>query len=229
MEFTTSEAWRQQYPGAAVGILALENVGNPSSHMALESEKEALEHDLRRQFGESDRAELRSRPALQAYHAYYKRFKKSYHVQLQLESIVFKGKSIPRVAALVEAMFMAELKNQLLTAGHDLAAVIGPLGVEVAGGDEQYERINGQEQTLKEGDMFIVDAEGVLSSILYGPDRRTQIRPETTSAVFTVYAPAGIERAAVTDHLEDIKGYVALFAPDLTVLEQQVYVAKAES
>jgi DNA/RNA-binding domain of Phe-tRNA-synthetase-like protein len=228
MEFTTSEAWQQQYPGAAIGVLALENVINPGRHRQLEAQKERLEQELRSRFGDSTRSELRSRPPLRAYHDYYKRFKKSYHVQLQLESLVFKGKSIPRVAALVEAMFMAELKNQLLTAGHDLAVMVRPLGIDVAGGEEQYERINGQVQTLKEGDMYITDAEGVLSSILYGPDRRTQIRPETTAAIFTVYAPAGIDQATVADHLDDIRGYVALFSPDLSILEQHVYVAKDE-
>jgi DNA/RNA-binding domain of Phe-tRNA-synthetase-like protein len=229
MRFKTSEAWRNSYPEAAVGILALERVCNPRQHLDLEAKKDALEQDLRRRFGESDRATLRSTPALRAYHDYYKRFKKSYHVQLQLESVAFKGKSIPRVAALVEAMFMAELKNQLLTAGHDLAAVVQPISVEVANGNERYQRINGQQQRLKEGDMYIADAEGVMSSIIYGPDRRTQIRPETTSAIFTVYAPPGISQSSVLAHLDDIKGYVGLFSPDMNVLEKQVVLARGQS
>jgi hypothetical protein len=36
------------------------------------------------------------------------------------------------VAALVEAMFMAELENQLLTAGHDLAEVQGTIRLGIA-------------------------------------------------------------------------------------------------
>lgn len=229
MEFSKSESWRQYYPGAAIGVLALDQVNNPKNHPALDDEKSALEEELRRHFGDRDRETLRSLPALQAYHNYYKRFKKSYHVQLQLESVVFKGKAIPRVAVLVEAMFMAELKNQLLTAGHDLAAVAGRFGVDVATGVEGYERINGREQTLKKGDMFIADAKGVMSSIVYGPDRRTQIRPATTAAVFTVYAPEGIDRTAVEGHLADIRKYVSLFSPALTVLDQRVYLAMDEA
>jgi DNA/RNA-binding domain of Phe-tRNA-synthetase-like protein len=227
MEFTTSKAWQEHYPGAAIGILALDNASNPRNHPALEVQKQALEKDLRRQYGEIDRATLRSLPVLQAYHNYYKRFKKSYHVQLQLESVASKGKSRPQVAALVEAMFMAELKNQLLTAGHDLAKVVSPFGVDVADGDEDYERINGQEQRLKKGDMFIADAKGVMSSIIYGPDRRTQISTGTTAAVFTVYAPEGIDRASVESHLGDIRAYISLFSPELVVLDQRVYPAKA--
>lgn len=223
MEFSVSEAWRAAYPDAAVGILALENVTNPSSHPKLERQKQELEHDLRSRFGDSDRLALRAQPTLQAYHNYYKRFKKSYHVQLQLESLVFKGKSIPSVACLVETMFMAELKNQLLTAGHDLATLKRPFGVQVAQGDERYIRLNGQEQRLKQGDMFIADDEGVMSSVIYGPDQRTQIRSKTTEVIFTVYAPAGIDSQAVAAHLEDIKDYTLLFSPDARVLSQRAY------
>ena len=132
--FIVSEAWKMAYPGAAVGVLAMHNVVNPESHPALDKRKEELETRLRARFSGHDRAALKALPTIQAYNAYYKRFKKSYHVQLQLESVALKGKSIPRVAALVEAMFVAELKNLLLTAGHDLEAVEMPVRLDVAEG-----------------------------------------------------------------------------------------------
>jgi hypothetical protein len=95
------------------------------------------------------------------------------------------------VAALLEAMFMAELDDLLLTADHDLDALRLPLTLDVAQGTETYTLLRGDEQTLKAGDMFIRDAEGVIFSVLYGPDRRTPITPETKNVVFTVYAHAG--------------------------------------
>jgi DNA/RNA-binding domain of Phe-tRNA-synthetase-like protein len=224
--FTVSEAWKTAYPGATVGILAMRDVANPKHHTGLNQRKEALEHELRSRFADYDRAALRSLPQLQAYHAYYKRFKKTYHVQLQLESIVLKGKSIPRVAALVEAMFMAELKNLLLTAGHDLEAVQKPVGINVAEGSESYTRLGGREQGLKSGDMMIADAQGVISSVLYGPDDRTRITPETGRVLFTVYAPPGIGEEAVRQHLEDIRAYVLLIAPEAEVEALEVYGAE---
>ncbi|HSJ54458.1 MAG TPA: hypothetical protein VLC52_12020, partial [Anaerolineae bacterium] len=142
--FTVSDAWRQAYPTAAVGVLAMNSVINPEGHEELDRRKELVEAELRARLAGLDRAALKALPALAAYDAYYRRFKKSYHVQLQLESIVFKGRSIPRVAALVESMFMAELQNQLLTAGHDLALVEPPLRVDVADGSESYLRLDGQ-------------------------------------------------------------------------------------
>ena len=224
--FIVSEAWKTAYPGAAVGVLVMRNVVNPEIHAALDKRKEELDGQLRSRFSDYDRAALKALPTIQAYNDYYKRYKKTYHVQLQLESVVFKGKSIPRVAALVEAMFMAELKNLLLTAGHDLEAVQMPVKIDVAEGSERYVRLNGQEQALKPGDMTIADAEDVISCVLYGPDRRTRITPETRQVLFTVYAPPGIGEQAVHDHLRDIQANVLLVAPKAAVELLEVYGTK---
>ncbi len=220
-----SKSWEQAYPGAVVGELRLGEVANPEGDSVLDQRKETLEADLRARFSGYDRAGLRDIPVLQAYHAYYKRFDKTYHVQLQLESVVLKGKSIPRVAALVECMFMAELKNLLLTAGHDTDRLIDPVQLGVAQGDEVYMLLNGQEQALKAGDMYIADREAAISSVIYGPDRRTRIRPETKRALFTVYAPPGIGEEAVWEHLRDIEANVRLIAPEVKTEVMEVYLA----
>ena len=217
LDLILSDAWQAAYPEAAVGILAMGNVTNPEHHAELEARKEALENDLRARFAGYDRAAFKALPILHAYNAYYRRFKKSYHVLLQLESVVLKGKPIPRVAALVEAMFVAELKNLLLTAGHDLDAVQEPVRLDVSDGSERYVRLNGQEQVLKAGDMMIADAQSVISSVLYGPDRRTRITPHTRRVLFTVYAPPGIGERAVHEHLHDIEANVLLIAPQAEV------------
>ena len=114
--FEVTPEWKLAYPDAYAGVLVIRAVSNPPHHPGLEDRKAALEEQLRAQFSGQDRAALASHPVLQAYDAYYRHFKKTYHIQLQLESIVLKGKSIPSVAALVEAMFMAEMQDMLLTA-----------------------------------------------------------------------------------------------------------------
>jgi DNA/RNA-binding domain of Phe-tRNA-synthetase-like protein len=118
-------------------------------------------------------------------------------------------------------MFMAELEDLLLTAGHDLDVLRLPLTLDVARGDESYTLLRGDPQTLKAGDMYIRDGEGVISSIIYGPDRRTQIAPETRGVVFTVYAPPGITAEAVTAHLRALEANVRVISPaaEIVVLE----------
>src|SRR5690606_15653119 len=130
--------WKNAYPEAHAGLLVMRAVSNPAHHPDLERQKTVLEGELRARYAGQDRTALGRHPVLQAYANYYKKFKKTYHVQLQLESIAWKGKSIPRVAALVEAMFMAEIQDLLLTAGHDLHRLQLPLTLDVATGQESY-------------------------------------------------------------------------------------------
>src|SRR6266498_1476924 len=221
--FEVTSAWKSTFPEAHAGVLVMHNVINPPQHPELEKRKAELEEQLRSQFSGQDRAALSSHPILQAYNNYYKHFKKSYHVQLQLESIAWKGKSIPSVSALVESMFMAEIKNMLLTAGHDLDVLQLPLTLGVSKGTESYTLMRGGEQVLKADDMFISDQTGVISSIIYGPDQRTQITASTRNVVFTIYAPAGIDGQTVDRHLRDIRDYIMLFAPQAQVELLDIY------
>ena len=222
---TLSESWRSTYPNASLGIIAMRNVSNPQSHEALALLKESLERELRTHYAGYDRERFRTHPMLASYHSYYKRFKKTYHVQLQLESIVLKGKSLPQAAALVEAMFMAELKHLMLTAGHDLDKVELPVTLDVAEGHERYVRLNGQEQGLKAKDMMISDARGILSCIIYGPDQRTKIMPSTIRVLFTVYGTTGIHPSDLYTHLETIRENVMVVSPEAEVELQEVYRA----
>jgi DNA/RNA-binding domain of Phe-tRNA-synthetase-like protein len=221
--FQVTSAWKSTYPEAHAGVLVMRSVSNPASDSALESRKTALEEQLRARFSGQDRATIASHPVLQAYAEYYRRFKKTYHIQLQLESIVLKGKSIPSVAALVESMFMAEMQDFLLTAGHDLDVVQLPLTLDVATGTEQYTLLRGGDQILKADDMMISDQRGVISSIIYGPDQRTQITPNTQNVVFTAYAPPGIDEQTIVEHLEHIRDNVLIFAPQAEVALLEVY------
>jgi DNA/RNA-binding domain of Phe-tRNA-synthetase-like protein len=220
-----SDTWEAAYPGAVVGVLAMRAVANPDHHPGLDERKANLEDQLRMRFHGCTRAEIMTLPSITPYAAYYNRFRKTYHVQLQLESVALKGKPIPKVAALVEAMFMAELKNHLLTAGHDLEAIQGTIRLDVAKGDESFRMLNGQEQTLKAGDMMISDVEGVISSIIYGPDQRTRITPETQHVLFTVYAPPGIGAQRMAEHLDDLQDNVLVIAPDAGVIVKKIYAA----
>jgi len=216
---TVTPEWKVAFPGACAGLLVIRDADNPAGHPELTHHKAELETQLR--------ADFQDRPinneTLEIYTKYYKRFKKTYHVKLQLKSIVQKGKSIPDVQALVQVMFMAELKNMLLTAGHDLDKLELPLVLDVSNGDETYTLMRGTEQQLKPGDMYIRDGQGILSDVIYGPDKRSSIDPKTRNAVYTVYAPAGIPQQSVLDHLQDMANYVHIASPEAKIDLMEVY------
>ena len=202
---TATDTWRSAFPGAVAGALVMHEVRNPERSEALEARKRALEEELRSRPG--------SEATLSAYAEHYRVHGKTYHVKAQWESVARKGKPIPSRAALVEAMFMAELENLLLTAGHDLEAIAAPVAVDATRDGDRYVSMNGAERVLGPGDMKMADREGIISSVLHGPDRRTRIGAGTRSVLFAVYAPAGVGEPAVRHHLESIRANVLLVAP----------------
>jgi DNA/RNA-binding domain of Phe-tRNA-synthetase-like protein len=219
--FSVSQAWRDSYPAAHVGVLSLQGCSNPSSSTALDEEKHLLEARLREEYAGEEALQIS--PILKSYDDYYRKFKKTYHLRLQLESIVSKGKSIASASGLVESMFMAEMQNLLLTAGHDLDTIDPPLTLDVANGSEGYILLRGEPQQLKPGDMYIRDRQGVISSIIYGPDQRTQIHASTIKVIYTVYAPQGINLDLITRHMTDIQSNVMLFAPQTQAVLFEIY------
>lgn len=220
---TISDECRQAYPGVSIGLLIMKNLCNLPFNEALESKKQELQNSLRNQFKGYSRSDLKNIEVIKKYGDYYKRFKKNYHVLFQIESVALKKKTIPTISTLVEAMFMAELKNFLLSAGHDLQYVDFPITLDISRGDEIYTGINNKEHKLNINDLFITDQREIISSIIYGPDRRTRIQQNTKEAMYIVYALPGIEENMVLNHLRDIKEYVEFSSPQAEVEDLRVY------
>jgi DNA/RNA-binding domain of Phe-tRNA-synthetase-like protein len=202
----------------------MRGVRNGDRHPALDQRLAELQSELRTRYASADRAALVSLPVAQAYQAHYRPFGQTYHVLRQLESVALKGRELAGPGgALVSAMFAAELNNLLLTAGHDVAALVPPLVVDCSRAGDRFVGINGQEREVKPGDMLMRDGLGIISAVLHGPDQRTRFSETTTSALFVTYAPKGIAPADVQRHLEQIAEHVRLTDPDAEVVETVVF------
>jgi DNA/RNA-binding domain of Phe-tRNA-synthetase-like protein len=210
------------YPNAAIGMLAKRPVRNSAPSAELQARLDAIAAEVRSQHAGRSRRDLETLPALRPYVQHYRRFGKTYHVLLQLESVAFRGRPIEATESLVSAMFAAEMQYLLLTAGHDLDAVQLPLTADVTRSGEQYVGIGGRSIEVKPGDMSIRDGAGIISSVIYGPDQRTRLVPHAGSVLFTTYAPAGIPDANIERHLRGIEALVLAESPmassQLTVL-----------
>lgn len=225
LSINISETWKKSFPGAYIGVLEVDNVDNSKRPTPLDARKKKMEIELRDKYASFTRADLVALHTMQAYRSYYKKFRKTYHVQLQLESVLHKGKTLPNLSPLVDAGFMVELETLILTAGHDVGAIESPVSIEASTGTEDFTRMNGSRITLKPHDMIMSDAKGVICTVIYGQDQRTPISVKTRRALYVAYVPAGIEKAMVYDHLKKIKEYVFLFAPHAVVEQIKVYGA----
>ncbi len=129
------------------------------------------------------------------------------------------------MAALVEAMFVAELRTQVLTAGHDLASLTLPVRLDDGTGEERYQTPRGDEATVKPGDMYMADAQGVISAIITGPAAHGRITPATTAVLFAAYGVPGLPASAIEDHLTEIERLVRLVSPGAETALRHVSLA----
>ena len=225
LSISTSDEWRTSHPGATIGVLELSGVENSGSSAALNEHKREVEARLRERFTGLTRQDLLALPVLSAYDRYYARFNKTYHVQLQLESIVWKGKSLPEVSPAVDANFMAEVETLVLTAGHDVARLRGSISMDVARTGDQITQMNGNSKALRAGDMMMRDAGGVCCSIIYGQDNRSPITRTTSGVLYVAYAPAGVPTELVARQLQGIEENIRLFAPEAAVEQRRLLTA----
>jgi DNA/RNA-binding domain of Phe-tRNA-synthetase-like protein len=207
----------------SIGILVIESVQNVSSEDKLMPVKQELEGMIRSKYCQATRVDLKTLHPMDSYISYYKKFGYTYHVLPQLESVI-KGKPISSGLPLVEAMFMAELKNMLLTASHDLDKIEAPLSLKASTGRESFTTLSGHDVITIPNDIMIADQEGIISSILRGPDLRTAITEQTTRVIYTVYAPFGVEEQLVREHLRDIESYVRIVSEKSVTCLNQVFV-----
>lgn len=216
MNATVTPAWHDKNPDAAVGFLGLSFARPPQASPELDRIKAELEKRLRETY--SDRNQIKADPVVAAYTAYYKQFKSTYHVLLQLDSIALKGKSLPPAFPLVGAMFAAELKTAILTSGHDLEAIQGDLTMDAAKGEESFISLAGKDRLVKAGDTILSDQSGCVGSIIYGPDRRTKLTPKTSRALFVAWGAPRVNRDLIGSHLDELEFLGRALDPEVEVL-----------
>jgi DNA/RNA-binding domain of Phe-tRNA-synthetase-like protein len=227
LSIRATDHWRDAHPGGIIGLLELSGVDNARSSPDLERRKRETEALLRERYQGFTRADFLALPAMSAYQKYYRRFDKTYHVLLQVESIGLKAKNLPDVSPLVDANFTAEVETLILTAGHDVAKLHGGISIDVSVEGDHMTLMDGAFKVIHAGDMIMKDVDGICCSILYGQDNRSPITRETAHVLYVSYVPVGVPAGLVELQLRKIEEYVRLFSP--AVLVEQFCIIKAKA
>ena len=222
LAISATDEWRAAHPGATIGLLELSGVENTRPSSRVNERKREIEADLRERYKGFTRKDFLALPVMAEYDRYYTRFNKTYHVQLQLESIVLKGKHLPDVSPAVDANFMAEVETLILTAGHDSQKLRGPIVIDVSRESDQMTQMNGAPKAIRSGDMIMRDADGICCSIIYGQDARSPISPETSRVLYVAYAPASIAADTVEGQLRGIEENLRLFSAAVVVEQHRL-------
>ena len=209
MEFKVRPEVKILYPTAHFGGLTIHNQQNQNKHPDLEQAKRQLEKTIRETYSDPKEDSV-----VQNYADYYQRWEKTYPIEFQINSIK-KGRTFPQVSTLVDSMFLAELKNRILTSGHDRDTIQGELVYDLADEGEEYTKLNDRKQVLVKNDIILRDEEGVLASILFGPAARTSITMNTVNPLYYAWCPIGFTTEAVDIHLSSIIKYLRVVYGDI--------------
>ena len=227
LSISATNEWQNAHPGGIIGLLEISGIENTGASSSLNERKRSTETSLREQYQNFTRQDFLALPVMSAYERYYKRFDKTYHVLLQVESIVLKGKNLPDVIPLVDANFIAEVETLVLTSGHDVAKLHEPISIDVSREGDQMTQMNGASKVIRAGDMIMRDVNGISCSIIYGQDNRSPISATTSHVLYVAYAPAGVPADLVDAQLQKIEENIRLFSS--TVIVEQHRLLRAEA
>ena len=172
---------------------------------------------LREKYADYDRKALFSE---NVYFRFFRKFKKTYPVMMQLESFLLKGRPFPIENAVTAIPFLAELETQSLSGTHDVDFVRGAVRLFAGTEKAPFPGMRGEEVHTYPGDFCARDDEGIIFSMIAGADARTCAKPGSRHVFYPVFGvtgqPAG-EIAAVLDRLEE---YVRTLAPEAETVRQ---------
>lgn len=72
------------------------------------------------------------------YFRFFRKFKKTFPVMMQFESVLLKGREFPKSNAVTAVPFLAELETHVLTGTHDVEQLLGPAELYLAQAKEPF-------------------------------------------------------------------------------------------
>ena len=178
-----------------------------SEHLQQLRERYA-DYDRKAMFGEN------------VYFRFFRKFKKTYPVMMQLESFLLKGRPFPDADAVTAIPFLVELETQVLSGTHDVDDVHGTVRLFVGTEKAPFAGMRGEEVHTYPGDFCARDDEGIIFSMIAGADARTCAKPGSRHVFYPVFGVAGQPEAEIDAVLDRLKACVRVIAPDAVVERQ---------
>ena len=126
-----------------------------------------------------------------------------YHSPLHSQLSSTKKKGLPPVPALVKSLLYAEMTTGVLMGVQDGNTIDGDLLLDLA---EDGESFVGMRSLIRcqTGEVVVRDHSGIVASLFQGPDKRTQIQPETSFPVFYVFSTPDLPAKAFDYAIETV-------------------------
>ena len=147
------------------------------------------------------------------YVRFFKKFKKTYPVLLQFESMIIKRQPFPFDNPVTEVPYLLELTTCVLSGTHDVDKIMG--AVELSSGTEKepFVGIHGRDVHTYPGDMVARDGGGIIISEIAGADDRTCARPESRHVIYPVFSTPDMSTDIISGAIERLLRYVKVLDP----------------
>lgn len=218
----------RRHPDTIFGLMAVNGLDCAPERNAWNNLKAEETEALRAAWGGLGLKDVASKSPISSYVGYYKQFKKTYPVLLQMESVLIKGRNIQSSTLAVETMFLAEVKHGLLVGGHDQAALGGDYSLNLAKGGESFTSVAGQDRSLKADDIFMADGGRILSTVLEGQDYHSRLTDKSSGALYCVYGLGGVSADQMEAFFQDLTRYTLAAFPLASVQKGQVFTAHSQ-
>lgn len=151
------------------------------------------------------------------YFRFFRKFKKTFPVMMQFESVLLKGREFPKSNAVTAVPFLAELETHVLCGTHDVDCLMGPVELYQAEEKTPFEGLRGDEVHTYPGDVTGRDAGGIIFSMIAGVDERTCAREESRHVFYPVFGVPGQAPDALRSAQTRMAEYAALLAKDAQI------------
>lgn len=147
------------------------------------------------------------------YFRYFRKFKKTSPVMMQVESFLLKGRPFPEGHYNNSVAFLTELKTRCLLGSHDADKIEGDLIVFKATEKESFPSIHGGEAHSYPGDITCRDDRSVVVSMIAGADSRTCLSDDSRHVLYFGFGTPGMDSDTIKAYLQQVEQYVKVLAP----------------
>lgn len=144
---------------------------------------------------------------------YFRKFKKTSPVMMQVESFLLKGRPFPEGRYNNAVAFLTELKTRCLLGSHDADKIEGDLIIYIESENTPFPSIHGGEAHSYPGDITCRDDLSVVVSMIAGADARTCLTDESRHVLYFAFGTPGMSEDELAGYLSQVGEYVRVLAP----------------
>ncbi len=151
------------------------------------------------------------------YFRFFKKFKKTYPVMQQFESVMFKGRPFPEEDPVMGVPFLLELTTFILSGTHDLDRMDGPLTIFTPSEKLPFSGMRSASTHTYPHDICGRDNSGIIFSMIAGADDRTCIHPDSRHVFYPVFGTPDTDKETIQDALQRLEFFVKVLAPNAEI------------